>query len=130
MAIGLALGLLVLADCGGGGEAENLSTATTRDNSVSPTTAQGLLTLRVTVIGTDQEAAVTSEPPGISCPGSCTASLLPAQVALTARGEVDGSFFDHWEARACAFANDLTCDFLLDTDTDITAVYTPATTST
>ena len=43
VAIGLALGLLVLANCGGGSEAENLSTATTRDNSVSPTTAQGLL---------------------------------------------------------------------------------------
>jgi uncharacterized repeat protein (TIGR02543 family) len=83
-------------------------------------------TLAVAPAGTGS-GNITSSSGGISCPGSCSASLdSGTQVTLTATASA-GSTFAGWSGGGCSGTG--TCVVTLSSDQSITATFAPASTS-
>lgn len=75
-------------------------------------------TVAVTVTGSGS-GTVGSAPAGISCPGTCSATLPDGTVTLTATPDV-GSTFTRWQG-ACASATTPTCTVTIDGTGDLAA---------
>lgn len=102
--------LATLVACGSGAGSSTSSANATPSPSSSPS-AQVALTVAV-----DGTGSVRSTPPGIECPGTCTASFAVGTAVSLASTPAEGWRFDAWSG-ACAGAD--ACTFTLDADQDV-----------
>lgn len=112
----------------GGGCSGISSTCTVTLNTNTPVTATFNSTiapfLTVTLSGTGQ-GTVTSNPSGINCKPTCTASFsIGTQVVLTATPGTN-AIFGGWSGGTCS-GNNSTCSVMMNSDTQVTATFSPA----
>jgi hypothetical protein len=89
----------------------NYPTAVTASFSNGQTTQQ-TYPVTVTVVGSGM---VTSSPPGINCPGTCTAQFLPnLMITLTATSIGSNTFFNGWTGN-CSPSNQCTFELFAPT---------------
>ena len=82
--------------------------------------ATRVLAVTVSGLGVGVTGAVTSNPAGISCPGTCTFNFVNGVTASLTAGYVAGYRFTGWGG-ACAGTG--ACDVVLDSDRAVTATY-------
>lgn len=92
------------------------------DRQVGATFAAGTVTLTVDPVGTGA-GVVTSSPPGIGCPGTCSMEIAPGTpVTLTATANA-GSHFEGYGGKGCS---GLTCAFTVSTAVTVFANFSLA----
>lgn len=84
------------------------------------------LTVTVNGLGVGATGAVTSNPAGISCPGTCTFNFVNGVTASLTAGYVAGYTFTGWSG-ACSGTG--ACNVTLDSDRAVTASYAASGTS-
>jgi hypothetical protein len=105
----ILIGLGVLVACGGGGGDQ---TTTVPD---APPAAPPTHDVTVAVDGT---GTVTSDPPGIACPGTCKASFAPGTHVKLVVAAAEGWRFEKWNAPCSGDAKNTTCEVVVDAQID------------
>ena len=105
--------LATLVACGSGGPGSSISNASANANAPPSPSPSAQVTLTVAVDGT---GSVRSTPPGIDCPGTCTASFAAGTAVSLASTPAEGWRFDAWSG-ACDGAG--ACTVALDADRDV-----------
>ncbi|HWF50747.1 MAG TPA: hypothetical protein VG294_08920 [Solirubrobacteraceae bacterium] len=85
-----------------------------------PTTSH---TLTVSTAGTGS-GTVTSSPPGISCPGTCSASLSSGTAVTLTAAPAAGSTFTGWSGAGCSGTG--ACTLIMTADHPVSATFTRA----
>ncbi len=84
-------------------------------------------TLSVTVNGVTGSDITSSNPAGISCPGTCSFDFITDSVVTLTANYISGYTFAGWDYGTCG--SNQNCDVTLSVDTTVTATYTANTTT-
>ena len=108
--------------CGGSNSTCNLTLTANQQVTATFNVTQSNPTLTVTLPGPGS-GSVSSNPAGISCPTTCSASFKGGtQVTLT-ETPVSGSYFAGWSGGGCSGSNS-TCVLTLNASEQVTATFT------